>query len=592
MNSPSNLHIAWSELLIGALASAGIRDLVVSPGSRSTPLVLAAAKESRLTCRVIIDERSAAFFALGQARASGLPTALICTSGTAAAHYFPAIIEASQSFVPLLVVSADRPWEDRATGASQTIDQVKMFGDHVRHFADVGPPDASAFRAVARIAAQCVHATMFPTPGPVQLNAQFRKPLEPVSVSGEEAWKPALDEIIRNGPPKIFAASAGVHPHARETIAAACEQERGLIVCGPSSASDPEIRESILKLAEHLQYPLLAECTSQLRFGGARAGVVHAASFDTLFRSSGFRAANRADVILEFGAAPTSAGYAAYLAECPHAQRFVIAEHGHADPRGDASLIVHSDASLVARELVRVSKRHESPHPDWSDVFARADAAAWARAAEETNAADLNEAVVATAVVHALPNGGTLVVGNSNPVRDLDTFVAPTSRDIAVVHQRGAAGIDGLVSGAAGFASLAAVPTLLYLGDVSFLHDLGGLASLKHVSSPLVIVVVNNEGGRIFEELPIYGSSAAASTFEKFFATSQNIDFSAAAAAFGISFERVVDGSGLSRALEAGLARMSCTVIEARVPPHDGSARRRKFRADVAQLLAAEARLR
>ncbi|MEO7110550.1 MAG: 2-succinyl-5-enolpyruvyl-6-hydroxy-3-cyclohexene-1-carboxylic-acid synthase, partial [Polyangiaceae bacterium] len=246
MSALSNLHIAWAELLMSSLVASGIRNVVVSPGSRSTPLVLAAAKEMQLNSRVIVDERSAAFFALGQARASGSPTALICTSGTAAAHYFPAVIEASQAFVPLLVISADRPWEDRDTGASQTIDQVKMFGDYVRHFADLGPPDASAFRAVGRIAAQCVHSATSPTPGPVHLNVQFRKPLEPVSVATPESWRPALDEALRKGTPKIFSAPTGVDPNALGLVLEAVAHDRGLIVCGPST--DTALREPLLEL--------------------------------------------------------------------------------------------------------------------------------------------------------------------------------------------------------------------------------------------------------------------------------------------------------------------------------------------------------
>lgn len=579
--SSSNLHIAWAELLLRSLAASGVRNIVVSPGSRSTPLVLAAAKEIQLNSRVIVDERSAAFFALGQARASKLPTALICTSGTAAAHYFPAVIEASLSFVPLLIVSADRPWEDRDTGASQTIDQVKMFGDYVRHFADLGPPDASAFRAVARIAAQCVHATMSPTPGPVQLNAQFRKPLEPVSVSGPEAWQPAFDETLRKGPPKMFSAPQSVDPHALGLVVEGVTRDRGLIVCGPST--DEALREPLARLAKNLEYPILAECTSQLRFGASSMG-----AFDTYFRSADFRKAHRADVILEIGSAPTSAGYAAYLTECRDSKRFVIAAHGHQDPRGDATALVHTDPVAFVRALgEKLSTTLREPRASgWSDAFARAESTTWSRAAEDTKSGELSEAVIAHAVVSALPEGGTLVVGNSNPVRDLDTFVAPTSRPIRVVHQRGAAGIDGFVSGAAGFASLENAPTILYVGDLTLLHDLAGFTVIRHVASPLVIVVVQNSGGRIFEELPLYGSSAPEATFEKFFATAQDVDFEKAAAAFGIRFHQAKDPADLARALQMGLAQNGCTLVEARVAPHDGSARRKKFRADVARLLA------
>jgi 2-succinyl-5-enolpyruvyl-6-hydroxy-3-cyclohexene-1-carboxylate synthase len=589
--SASNLHIAWAELLLASLASAGVRNVVVSPGSRSTPLVLAAAKESRVTCRVIVDERSAAFFALGQARASSLPTALICTSGTAAAHYFPAVIEASQSFLSLLVVCADRPWEDRDTGASQTVDQVKMFGDYVRHFAELGPPDPSpsSFRAVARIAAQCVHRAMSPTPGPVQLNVQFRKPLEPVSAIEPEAWKSSLDEVVRKGAPKIFSSPTSVDAHALNLVLEAVAHDRGLIVCGP--ASDASLREPLCELASQLGYPIVAESTSQLRFGGARPSVVQAAAFDTYFRSSEFRQAHRAAVVLEIGAAPTSGGYAGYLTECRDLKRFVIAAHGHSDPRGDATALIHAEPGDFVRALSeKWSAARRDRASDWSNIFARAEVAAWSRAAEDTRASDLNEAVIANAVVDALPEGGTLIVGNSNPVRDLDTFVPPTARAIAVVHQRGAAGIDGMVSGAAGFASLAPAPTILYVGDLTLLHDLAGFAAVRHVEAPLVVVVVQNRGGRIFEELPLFGSTTPEETFETYFATEQSIDFEKAAAAFGIRFHLAESSADLRQALQNGLAQNGCTIIEARVPPHDGSRRRKKFRADVARLLANEKR--
>ena len=187
--SRSNLHLAWARLFLRSAAAAGVTDVVLSPGSRSTPLTIAAATTSELRAHVIVDERGAAFFALGQARVTGRPSLLICTSGTAGAHWLPALIEASQSFVPLIAVTADRPWELQDSAAPQTIDQLKLFGDHVRHYAELGLPDPSpgALRAVPRIAAQAVARALGPVPGPVHINARFRKPLEPVEVDGPEA---------------------------------------------------------------------------------------------------------------------------------------------------------------------------------------------------------------------------------------------------------------------------------------------------------------------------------------------------------------------------------------------------------------------
>ncbi|MEO8801699.1 MAG: 2-succinyl-5-enolpyruvyl-6-hydroxy-3-cyclohexene-1-carboxylic-acid synthase, partial [Polyangiaceae bacterium] len=289
---PTNLHIGWAETLVGALVAAGVTDIVVSPGSRSTPLVLAAAARTNVRCTVVVDERSAAFFALGQARASGKPSVLICTSGTAAAHYFPAVIEASTAFVPLVVLSADRPWEDRETGASQTIDQVKMFGRYVRLFVDIGPPDPSpaAFKALTRIAAQSVHAALAPTPGPVHLNVQLRKPLEPAIVNGREAWEDVRDALVARAPTAISLSTAPmVDEPTLDRIADACARaSRGVIVAGPLPIATNADREAIFALARTLGFPLLVEHTSQLRFG-ATNDIPLFASFDVHLRNAAFR---------------------------------------------------------------------------------------------------------------------------------------------------------------------------------------------------------------------------------------------------------------------------------------------------------------
>lgn len=216
----SDLHSAWARLFFSSLASAGLREIVISPGSRSTPLALAAAAEARLRVHVLIDERDAAFFALGQARRSGRASALLCTSGTAAAHYLPAILEASQSHVPLLAITADRPWEAYDAASAQTLDQVKLYGDAVRHYAELGLPDASpgALAAVVRIAAQALYATTAPRPGPVHLNARFRKPLEPVAVAGREPFADRIEALLRAGAPRVFAARTRIADEDRKSV--------------------------------------------------------------------------------------------------------------------------------------------------------------------------------------------------------------------------------------------------------------------------------------------------------------------------------------------------------------------------------------
>ena len=590
--SSSNLHSAWAELFMRSLASAGVADVVISPGSRSTPLALAAARVGELRCHTAVDERSAAFFALGQARVTGRPSALVCTSGTAGAHYLPAIIEASQSFVPMVAITADRPWELADVAAPQTIDQLRLFGSHARHFAELGLPDPapSALRAVPRIAAQAVALSRSPLPGPVHINARFRKPLEPVSASAPEPWQPLVDELLRRGPTRVFTPEVAPSPSALDEIAKlAARSERGLIVCGPSPL-DPgrHLGPAIRKLARVTGFPVLAEATSGARFTGAGKGLTACPAFDSLLRNPAFRRAHVPDLILEIGAPPTSQGYGELVADNPRVPRYVLAHHGYSDPAGTATALVLGDpVAAVAGIHERLASRGQPAQSAWAASFARADARAWAIAAEVSTAPELTEACVARAVVDTCPEGSVLVIGNSTPVRDIDVWAPARAAALDVLHQRGASGIDGLVSGAAGALSATDRPVTLLLGDLSLLHDIGGLALARRAARPLVIVVVQNDGGRIFEHLPIV-KSAERPDFDKYFTMPEPVDLAEAAASFGIRFARVQTPAALAAALGEAHARPGATLVEAVVPPGDGAARVARFRAELAAALAAE----
>lgn len=591
--SASNLHIRWAELLVDSLVRAGARDFVVSPGSRSTPLVLAIAKRDDIRTHVIVDERSAAFFALGQARVANRPSVLVCTSGTAPAHYFPAIIEASASFLPLVALTADRPWEDRDTGASQTIDQVKMFGDYVRHFADLGPPDAraSSFRSLVRSAAQAVSASLGPIPGPVHVNVQLRKPLEPVEVDGRESWEDEWDALLASPVPRIEQPDRRRLDDAMlDEIARTCASaKRGIVVAGPSPLLAPSDRDAIVGFARSFGFPIFAEATSQLRFGSSDDVAVFT-SFDSALRSQDLRRRLAPDCIVELGAAPTSAGYASLLAEVGRVPRFVIRPYGHSDPRGDATMLLKTAPSAFAREIQPKSAAivRSTAQVEFVAAIAKVEALARRCARAETAGDALTEASIAKIAIDALAENSFLVIGNSNPVRDVDAFADPVTRAIHVLHQRGAAGIDGLLSGAAGAASISNRPTLLLAGDLTFLHDVGGCAIASKTKSPLVALVVQNGGGRIFEELPLHASLDAERAFEPFFATPEPVDLSHVAAAFGASFARPTTTADLTRALGSALDRGGFTIVEAVVSPHDGSARRARYRKSIADAHRAE----
>jgi 2-succinyl-5-enolpyruvyl-6-hydroxy-3-cyclohexene-1-carboxylate synthase len=563
---------------VRSLVAAGVRDAVLSPGSRSAPLAIALAGEASLRLHVVVDERSAGFFALGQARATGAPSVLVCTSGTAGAHYAPALIEAAQSFVPMIVVTADRPWELYDAAAPQTIDQVKLFGGFVRHYAELGLPDASpsALRAVPRIAAQAVARALGPTPGPVHVDARFRKPLEPVDAAGPEPWEPLVEALMARGVPQVHAPfEVPSRAAVAEVIARIGRAERGVIVCGPAPVAQGAARAAILGLARVTGFPLLAEATSQMRFGGDRSDVIDGGAFDAVLRMPGL---GPPDLVLQLGAPPTSAAYADLCTrESP--PRVVVARHGWNDPHGDAAILVNAEPGSFAALLTTELGFARAPG-SWARALGRAGARASAVAARAIATPALVEGATARALVASCPEDAILVVGNSTPVRDLDLFCAPSERPLAVAHQRGASGIDGLVSGAAGVASASARPVTLLLGDLSVLHDLTGLALLARARTPLVVVVVQNGGGRIFEQLPV-AKRIDAATFERCFATPERVDLAHATAAFGVEYTRVDTVPALDGALREAWSRPAATLIEAVCAPHEGARIVERIRAEL-----------
>ncbi len=597
----TNLHTAWARLFVRALADAGVRDLVVSPGSRSTPLALAASAERALRCHVHVDERVAGFFALGQARATGRPTALVCTSGTAGSHWVPAAVEASIAGVPLVCITADRPWEAYDCASPQTVDQHDVLGAHARHRAELGTPNPSpsALRAVARIAAQCVHRARWPMPGAVHLNARFRKPLEPVDVPTPEPWEPLVEALLSRPAPTVYEPLQAASREAVDALSRALRKaRRAWVVCGPTLTHDParaqSTREAIAKLCQLSGAVLMAESTSGARYG-ALDGVVTLPSFDALLRSTAFLSRAKPDVVIEFGLPPTSPAYASWAAES-HAPRHVVAPHGWPDPHGTAASVTLAEPGELARALCASLQGH----------VVSAETVAWGErldlaqrlAGEAIDAAQFDarwsEAAVAWTITNTLPDDSVLCVGNSLPVRDLDTFTTFSRGPLRVLHQRGASGIDGIVAGAAGARSVTPTERLVvaYLGDLSALHDLGGLNAARIEGGPMAIVVVQNQGGRIFEQLPL-GRIAAPGTelgdrFAQVFTTPQAVSFEHAASAFGLAYERVTSPTELARSLNNARAHTRPVVIEAVVDPATGRPLRDRAHAAVREALATQ----
>jgi 2-succinyl-5-enolpyruvyl-6-hydroxy-3-cyclohexene-1-carboxylate synthase len=563
----------WARALLDAFAQAGVRHVVISPGSRSTPFVVAAAAHPGLVCHDVLDERSAAFFALGQARATGVPSLLLCTSGTAPAHYYPAVMEAAQAFVPLIVLSADRPFDRLGCGANQTVDQAKLFGGYVRHFADLGTAGEGAPEAARRAAVQAVHWARGPTPGPVHINVHARKPLEPSqNASPIDVAAPITSAYA----PEVTPSAAGIQA-AAEVIRSA---RRGVVVAGPAPLSQARCRDAVVELARHTGFVLCAEAASQLRFMPA-GGVAHCDGFDWLWRTGGGRARWTPDVILQLGAAPVSAGYEA-LIEGASVRRVVIAPHGWPDPSSRAEVFMQAPVG-AAVEALRVAL----PGPATSawPALVEADGIVWRCVRDvQAGAEGLGEAAVAAEVVDACRGRALLAVGNSLPIRHLDSWVRGDGAAVDVVSQRGASGIDGLVSGAAGLAQAQERPVVLLLGDVSFLHDVGGLLAARHAAAPLVVVVINNGGGRIFEQLPVAARDDLRPHLDHF-VTPQDARLEHAARLYGHRYVGVGSSAELRDALREGVERPGCTVVEAVVAPHGAAVERARAQAAVERAL-------
>ena len=563
--------------LVAQLRASGVAHAVVAPGSRSTPLALGIARARGITAWLQLDERSAGYFALGLARQLRAPVALVCTSGTAAANFAPAVIEAFLSRVPLVVLTADRPPELRDVGANQTIDQRALYGTHVKWAIELPLPDAAPAvqRQAGAAAARAVAIAVTAPAGPVHLNLPFREPL----IEASSARLPGADE-----PAPVVVAAPAPAPPAAEPLAAwvaAASGRRGLIVCGPEAYGLPA--EAITELAAELGWPVLADALSGLRAGRHRLGHIIDA-YDPLLRSPAFAAAARPELVLRFGAAPTGRPLTEFLARSGATHSVVDAPGGWRDPDALASAVLHADperwcraavAALRARRPAAFSglagdAARTNPQANdsaWLGLWQRANAAARDALRTAVDAlAEPFEGSAPQALARVLPDGATLVVGNSMPVRDVDAFFPALARDIRLVGTRGASGIDGVVSTAVGAAAARGGPVALLIGDLSFLHDLNGLWALRRHALSLTVLLVNNNGGGIFHFLP-QAEAATPDEFEQWFGTPHGLDFRHAVALHGGHYE-LLEGTRWDARLAAALARPGLSVLELRTERH------------------------
>jgi len=583
----------WARLLFGTLHAAGVTDVFISPGSRSTPFAWQALQTRGLRCHAIIDERCAAFAALGFVRTTGRPAALLCTSGSAPAHYFPAIIEAALGFQPLLVLTADRPFEAQHAGAAQTIDQLKLYGDHVRRFFELGLPDAaqSALVGLRRAVTQAVAISRGPLPGPVHLNMRARKPLEPLVAAGEAqlALSARVDRLLASPPTRYASALAAPCEEALREIARALAAARaGAIVLGPMAPNRKALAGPLAELASTLGYPILAEASSQMRFA-LNTHPLAWPEFGWLLSSEPFRRHHSPDVLLCLGSAPTCSDIELWALDSGTA-RYVLCEYESPDPTGTARVIAQGDLAasldMLRQEIVSIAHQPRYEQRTFSARLLQSGRNCRTVVREELGCeSGLAEGAAVACITQALPTHAQLFLGNSLPIREVDAYVLE-GVDALILSQRGANGIDGLVSGAAGSALGTGQPTLLLLGDVSLLHDLGGLAVASGVHSPLVLAVIDNDGGRIFDQLPVHELYDAEPALAHFWRTSPGWDLKQAALLFGLGYASPTTLADLATATQDALHTPSATLLHVRVGADSARTVRERVRARLAVLYA------
>ncbi|SDR18283.1 2-succinyl-5-enolpyruvyl-6-hydroxy-3-cyclohexene-1-carboxylic-acid synthase [Thermostaphylospora chromogena] len=521
-----NPATALATVLLDELVRCGLSDVVIAPGSRSTPLALAAYDEPRLRLHVRIDERSAAYLALGLARRSERPVALVCTSGTAAANFHPAVVEAHESGVPLLVLTADRPPELRDTGANQTTDQIKLYGTAVRWFSEVGVPEERPGQVAywRSLACRAYQRALGPgDPGPVHLNLAFREPLIP---DGDTGWCEPLEGSSSGAWVRARVAPPAVALHVPPA-------RRGVLVVGDGAAN---VRRYVAA-AGMAGWPVLSE-----PHGGARYGDHAIAAYHFLLATPEFAEAHRPEVVVTLGRPGLSRPLLSWL------------------QRAEEHIVVAPDMTRwpdPTRSATQVAQAVEMPvvagDGGWLRSWRRADLAARAAVDEVLDGTGLSEPRLARDLADSLPNGALLFCGSSMPIRDLEQVMRPR-RGLKVLANRGTAGIDGTVSTAMGAALAHAGPSYALLGDLAFLHDQNGLIMGPSEPRPdLCLVVVNNDGGGIFSLLP---QAALREPFERVFGTPHGVDLEYVAAATGTPYVLVTEPEQLDKALRGEGVRM------------------------------------
>lgn len=571
-----NRNILWAETFVSELSSLGVKHACISPGSRSTPLTYAFASNKKIKCFPVIDERSSGFFALGLTKGAKNPVALVCTSGTAVAELYPAIIEAYQSKVPIIVCTADRPPELKNIGANQTINQENIYKNHIRWFADAGLPYVSkkGIEKIRSITQRAIIESSIKNIGPVHINFPFKEPFEPNSFTDEITQK-VLGTAKRNSDFfKDLNRANKISPKQLSKVSADVnDYQKGIILIGFDNYSKGFFNACRL-LSLKTGYPIFTDAASGMRFNVSTSKSV-LTNYESYLRSKIFTSAHKPEYIIQFGRNFTSKTLSNFIGESK-SKKLLVNQFGNwKNPKETSTSVIAVDPEIFCKKLIQLFKRKSVKRNEWlNDFIAIENHATIIKNKIFYQAKFPNETKIITEALSAIPDNSNLMISNSLPIRDLDLAASLMKKKINLFNNRGASGIDGIISTALGIAQSTSKKTFLITGDLAFYYDINSLLNASLYSIPLTIILINNNGGRIFEVLPI---SAYKKIFEKYFVTPHNLEFKKIVLALGGRHSEVKSWKAFKGLLSAESFDKTFSVIEIKTDPKKSLALRRKY---------------
>ena len=531
-----NVNTLWSSILVETLVCLGLKNAVICPGSRSTPLTIAFANHHQVKTIPVLDERSAVFFALGIAKATHIPVALVCSSGTAAANFLPGVIEACETGIPLIILTADRPPELRHCHAGQTIDQIKLYGNYPNWYTELAIPEAS-YQMLVYLRQNMIQAweqSLLAVSGVVHLNCPFREPLAPIIQPEIESLQQTIvePEFFSHLQPQNIDHN---HNHHDQTFVQSPKfSTHGIIVAGLAQPQDPEIYcQQIALLADKLQFPVLAEALSPLR-NYASLNPYLITTYDTILRDASRLAELKPEVVIQIGELPTSKQLRQWLNDVS-ALRYIVTPHQtNFDPLHSKTIHLRTSLANFAQSI---SHNHQAKKSNYLKTWLAIEQQTQKAIANLLKPLDtLYEGKAAWLMSQCLPAQTPIFLANSMTVRNAEFFWQSNNNQVIPYFNRGANGIDGTLSTALGIAQGSDRPSVILTGDLALLHDTNGFLINNHFSSHLTIILINNNGGGIFEILPI---SQFNPPFEEYFATPQNIDFAQLCQTYGVEYQPI-----------------------------------------------------